>query len=590
MNNRSGLFTFLLFLLLLAMIVLQVLSMIQSDRLYERLNFLLENATSRSDYGSSVRRDEQTAPAKIEPNLTAESAEKYPGDEGDWLIWGFGGEVRTLNLLNTDRTLDTRDIVSGNIIETLFTQDLDTDKAKLKPKLAEKMDISENGLEITITLKKNIYFSDGVPITADDVIFTYQTIMNPGIDCAELRSYLNNITDVIKLDDHTVKFLIKERYWQTLEVVGEFYVFPKHIYQFKDPNEFNKQISNPIGSGPYIFEKWDVGQQIVLKRNENYWDKKPNIKKVVFKFISNATAELQALRSHDIDIFEPGSEQVTDMPKNPDFAKEFSTKIFWDPSFGYWYIGWNEQRPFFKDRRVRQAMTCLTNRKEIVETQTRGKGAVVTGTFYIYGRQNDPNIQPWPYDPQKAAKLLDEAGWKDHDGDGIRDKDGIPFRFKFSYPAGNTSSEQMSRLLKDDAAKVGIEVIPNPIEGSIFIGNINDRNFDAVELMWAGVIEEDPYQVFHSSQIQGRGNNFVSFNNPQADKLIEQARRELNDEKRYALYHQFHRILHEEQPYTFLMTRPRYYFIDKRFENVIVHKLGVDPFEWYVPKEKQRYK
>jgi peptide/nickel transport system substrate-binding protein len=558
--------------------------MVQSDRLYERLNFLLENISSRSDY------DRQTAQSKIEPTLTAESTEKYPGDEGDWLVWALTGEIRTLNLLSVDADLDTRYIVDSTIIESLFTQDPDTDKIKLKPKLAEKMDVSENGLEITIKLKNNIYFSDGVPVTADDVIFTFRTIMNPKIDCADIRNYMENITDVARLDEHTVKFILKERYWKTIETVGEFYVFPKHIYQFKNPDEFNKRISNPVGSGPYIFERWDVGQQIVLKRNENYWGKKPNIKKIVFKFITNATAAIQALRSHDIDMFEPGSEQVTEAPKDPQFAKEFKTIIFWDPTFGFWYFGWNEQRPFFKDRRVRLAMTYLTDRQAMVAQLTRGKGAVVTSSFYIYGRQNDPNIKPWPYDPQKAAQLLDETGWIDHDGDGIRDKDGIPFRFKHSYPAGIITYEQAARLLKDDAAKVGIEVTPNPAESSILQGNMNDRNFDSLEAAWGGVIEEDPYQIFHSSQIQGRGNNFVFFNNPQADKLIEQARRELNEEKRYALYHQFQRILHEEQPYTFLMTRPRYYFIDKRFENVIVHKLGIDLFEWYVPKEKQRYK
>lgn len=570
---------FLLFLLLLAMIILQILSMIQSDRLYERLNFLLENISSR-----------QYAPPKIEPNLTAGSAEKYPGDEGDWLVWDVMADPRTLNLLSVDADMTTRYIVDSTIIESLFTQDLDTDKIKLKPKLAEKMDISEDGLEITIKLKDGIYFSDGVPVTADDVIFTFETIMNPKIDCADIRNYFDNITSVVKLDKRRVKFVMKERYWKTVSMIGGFYVFPKHIYQFKNPDEFNKRISNPIGSGPYIFERWDVGQQIVLKRNENYWGKKPNLKKIVFKFITNATAALQALRSHDTDMFEPGSEQVTDMPKNPEFAEEFKTIIFWDPTFGFWYIGWNQQRPFFKDRRVRQAMTCLTDRDGMVAQLTRGKGAVVTSSFYIYGRQNDPNIKPWPYDLQKAAALLDEAGWKDHDGDGIRDKDGIPFRFKHSYPAGIISYEQMARLLKDDAAKVGIEVIPNPLEPSILQGNINDRNFDSVEANWGGVIEEDPYQLFHSSQIQKRGSNFVSFNNRQADKLIEQARRELNEEKRYALYHKLQRILHEEQPYTFLMTRPRYYFIDKRFENVIVHKLGINQFEWYVPKEKQRYK
>ncbi len=577
MNERSGWFTFLLFLLLLAMLVLQVLSMIQSDRLYERLNFLLENVSSRQAVQSKT-------------DSVPDSGQKYPGDEGDWLIWALQGEIRTLNLLSVDADMSTRYIVDSTIIESLFTQDLDTDKVKLKPKLAEKMDISQDGLEIIVTLKDDIYFSDGVPVTADDVIFTFETMMNPKIDCADLRNYFENITGVVKLDDRRVKFVMKERYWKTIGAIGTFYVFPKHIYEFKDPDEFNKRISNPVGSGPYVFEKWDVGQQAVLKRNENYWGKKPNLKKLVFKFISNAVAALQALRSHDIDMFEPGSEQVTDMPKDPQFAKEFETVIFWEPTFGFWYIGWNQQRPFFKDRRVRQAMTCITNRDAMVAQLTRGNGAVVTGPFYIYGRQNNPDIQPWPYDLQKAAQLLDEAGWKDTDGDGIRDKDGIPFRFKHSYPAGSVSSEQIARLLKDDAAKVGVEVVPNPVEWSIYLGNLHDRNFDSAEAMWGGVIEEDPYQIFHSSQIQGRGSNYVSFNNPAADKLIEQARRHLDEEKRYKLYHKFHKILHEEQPYTFLMTRPRYYFIDKRFENVIVHKLGIDPFEWYVPKEKQRYK
>jgi peptide/nickel transport system substrate-binding protein len=581
MNGRSGWFAFLLFLLILAVILLQFLAMIQSDRLYERLNVLLDAVSGQR---------QAVTESKHEPNSTTQSANKYPGDQGDWLVWGLGGEVRTLNLLSVDSDMSTRNIVDSPIIESLFTQDLDTDKVKLKPKLAEKMDISENGLEITITLKDGPHFSDGVPVTADDVIFTFETIMNPKVDCSDLRLYFDNVTSVVKLDQRRVKFVLKERYWKTIGTIGGFWVFPKHIYQFTDPNEFNKRITNPVGSGPYVFESWDVGQQVILKRNENYWDKKPNINKIVFKFISNATALLQAMRSHDIDIFEPGSEQVTEMPKNPEFAKEFKTIVFWEPTFGYWYIAWNEQRPYFKDKKVRQAMTLLTDRKAMVETLTRGKGAMVTGPFYIYGRQNDPNVQPWPYDPKKAAKLLDEAGWKDRDGDGIRDKDGVPLRFKFTYPAGNTSSEQMARLLKDDAAKVGIEVIANPTEWSIFIGTLNDRNFDAAESMWGGVVEDDPYQLFHSSQIQGRGSNYVSYNNPQADKLIDQARRELDETKRYALYHQLHRLLHDEQPYTFLMTRPRYYFIDKRFENVTVHKLGIDTFEWYVPKEKQRYK
>jgi len=137
---------------------------------------------------------------------------------------------------------------------------------------------------------------------------------------------------------------------------------------------------------------------------------------------------------------------------------------------------------------------------------------------------------------------------------------------------------------------VGIEVIPDPYEWSVFIQRLQDREFDAVNLAWHGGLAQDPYQIWHSSQIGNRGSNYVGFNNPEADAIIEEARRTLDDEKRNKLYQRFHRIIHEEQPYTFIYTRPEQRFLDRRFENVIIHKLGLDGHEWYVPKEKQRYK
>jgi peptide/nickel transport system substrate-binding protein len=264
--------------------------------------------------------------------------------------------------------------------------------------------------------------------------------------------------------------------------------------------------------------------------------------------------------------------------------------LYWRPSFGYNYIGWNEARAFFKDRRVRLAMTYSVNRPAIVEYIQKGYGKVITGPFYIYGKQNDPNIKPWPFDLEKAKQLLDEAGWIDHDGDGIRDKDGVTFRFKLSYPSGSETAERIIKMIKDDTARIGVDVIPDPVEWSIFLERLNRGDFDAAFSGWGGTIESDPYQIFHSSQIQNRGNNRVGFSNAEADKLMEEARRTLDPDKRYELYHQFDRVIHEEQPYTFLVTRPSYTLLDKRFENAKVHKLGIDFLEWYVPKDKQRYK
>lgn len=240
---------------------------------------------------------------------------------------------------------------------------------------------------------------------------------------------------------------------------------------------------------------------------------------------------------------------------------------------------------------MRLAMTYLVDREMICKHLLKNPDAKVpTGTFYIYGRQGDPNIQPWPYDPQMARKLLDEAGWVDHDGDGIRDKDGVPFKFRYMIGSGVTLHEQIAKLVKDEAAKVGIEVTLDPYEWSIFSQRLLDRQFDAVNLAWGGAVEEDPYQIWHSSQIGNRGSNYVGFRNAEADSLIEEARKTLDEGKRNELYHRFHRILHEEQPYTFVYTRPEQRFLDRRFENVKVHKLGLDTLEWYVPKEKQRYK
>lgn len=582
MNGRSGAFKFFLFLFLGVIITIQVLSMVQADRLYERLNALVRRLDSSP-----------ITPARtIEKPVSEKSPifQEYPGDEGDWLICVEIGEPRTLNPISVENSIEARDIYSRNIIEPLFYYDLDYDGVKLVSVLAESMEVSEEKLEITVVLKKNIWFSDGVPVTADDVIFTYETMMNPEVDAADLRNYYNNVKEVVKIDDKTVKFILKELYWQTVESVGVFDVLPRHIYKFSDPKQFNARRSNPMGSGPYIFDKWDVGQQVILRRNDNYWGKKPKLNRLVFKFISNSSAALQALRSHDIDTLEPSSEQFFELSNDEQFKKDFYTLSYWRPSHGYSYIGWNQTREFFKDRRVRLAMTHAINRPAIVEYIQKGYGKIVTGPFYIYGKQSDPNIKPWPFDLERAKQLLDEAGWRDTDGDGIRDKDGLPFRFKLSYPSGNETYERIIKMLKDDAAKIGVDMIPDPVEWSIFLDRMNRRVFDAASSGWGGTIESDPYQLFHSSQIKGRGNNYVGFDNAEADSIIEQARRTLNPEKRYELYHRLHRIIHEEQPYTFLVTRPTYTLLDKRFENVKVHKLGIDFLEWYVPKDKQKYK
>ncbi|MHC5061880.1 MAG: peptide-binding protein [Planctomycetota bacterium] len=571
-NNRRAA-TFLLLLVLAIIISLQIMAMVRSNRLSKRINEVVD---AWADVGQiSVVSDT--------------TANEYPGDEGDWLIWAMHVEPKTLNPFSVDSDIYARWITARNIFESLLVYDWD--QLRFVPWLAQKYEVSPNGLEITFHLRQDIYFSDGVPVTSEDVIFTYETIINPEVDAAAMANFYIDVDKVVKIDDRVVKFYMKKPYFKALEVVGfwDVGILPKHIYKFTDPGLFNKRVSNPIGSGPYLFEKWAVGNEVVLRRNDNYWGRKPKLKKFIYKFIPNNIASLQALRSHQVDMMIPDMEQFADLLTDEEFNKEFNCVSYWNPGAPFYYLGWNQNTPFFSDRRVRLAMTHIVNRQQVVSQLLKGQAETITGPFYLKGNQNDPDIKPWPYDLQKARTLLDEAGWIDTDGDGVRDKNGIPFRFKFMYSSHYILYQRIAKLLKDEAAKVGIEVIPDPYEWSVVIGRLTDRKFEAMIMGWGGELIEDFYQIFHSSQIENRGSNYVAFRNDQADTIMEKIRITMDEAERDRLSRQLHRILHDQQPYTFLYARPTFRLVDKRFANTVVHKLGFNYLEWYVPKELQKY-
>ncbi|MBW8034537.1 MAG: hypothetical protein FVQ79_02420, partial [Planctomycetes bacterium] len=484
MNNRSGLSMFILFLFLAAIIAIQVLSMIQMDRQYEHLNRVIKVVENISFVSSSG----QTGAGK------ASGEDKYPGDEGDWLVWRLEGEPSTLTYAHASSGGYTARIVTGTIFEALLEYDID--KYVYKPLLAESYEVAEDKLSVTFKIKQEACFSDGHPVTTDDVIFTFNMIMDPNTDTASHATYLNIIKDVVKIDDKTVKFIMKEVHFKSVSYAGMIEIYPKHIYEYDDAKEFNDRISDPVGSGPYVFVRWNVGSDVVLRRNENYWGKKPNIEKIVYKFINNDTAAIQALRAHEVDYLRPLPDQYQDLSNDESFTKDFNCLSYWAPDVGYFWIGWNQDRPFFKDRKVRLALTHLIDREMICKGLLKNPEVIVpTGPFYSKGPQNDPSIKPWPYDPEKGKQLLDEAGWIDTDGDGVRDKDGVPFRFKYTIVASLDLHTQMARLVKDSLAKVGIDVIPDPYEGSIFFLRVKDRKFDAINMAWGGGLAADPYQV-----------------------------------------------------------------------------------------------
>ena len=516
-----------------------------------------------------------------EPMTTALPEDVGDPVDGDWLLTRLPAEMDHLNPYTIS------DAYASGINSLIFDGLLDrnNETLEMEPNLAEAWEISEDKLEYTFYLREELIFSDGEPLTAHDVKFSFDTMMNPEHDTAFMRNYYKDVTDCEVIDERTVRFTCSIPYFRHLVMLGAFEIIPEHIY---GEGDFNNHPNNrrPIGSGPYVFERWDTGQQVVLARNERYWGEKPHILKRVYKIISDENAAFQVLSRGNLDNMNLSAEQWVNRANTARFEAQFNKFAFYAPSYSY--IGWNSRRPQFSDRRVRRALTMLLDREEIAEHIYYGLAIPVTGNFFIDSPEYNQDITPVPFDPAQAIELLEEAGWKDTTGDGVRDKDGVAFRFELLIVSASVQAEQIATVFQEQLRRAGIVMTIRPLEWATFTQSIDGRNFDACMLGWSMPPDPDPYQVWHSSQAEA-GSNYVGFNNPEADQLIEKARETFDRDERIVMYHRFHEILHEEQPYTFLFCRKNLLAVDRRFHGIVMYPFGPDSKEWWVPEALQRY-
>lgn len=510
---------------------------------------------------------------------------KQPGERvyGDWLVRDLSAEPATLNPITaTDAYAGS---VNNYIYETLLKRD--EKSLQLVPVLADRWDISADHLSYTFYLKKNIKWSDGHRFTAKDVLFSFDRIMDPKVDAAPLRGYYQDIEKVEAPDDYTVRFHYRIPYFLALEMCGGIPIVPAHL--FKKGEDFNSSPIGrlPVGTGPYKLISWKTGSEIVLVRNDDYWGEKPAIDRIIFKIITDSTVALQVLKQGGLDMMGLDPVQWARETQNNRFTANFRKLSYYQPQFSF--IGWNCRRAIFSDKRVRRAMTMLVPRELILEKILFGLGAVVSAPFYINSPDYDKNIKPFPYDPKAALALLKSAGWNYPRGGFVLEKNGKPFQFEFLIPAGAKLPLQIATILKEELHEIGIEMSIQRLEWAVFLQKINDDDFDGCTLGWALGWENDPYQIWHSSQAVKGGSNFVGFRSAEADKLIMDARQEFDPEKRRKMYYRLEEIIHDEQPYTFLFTTKALVTVSKRFQNVVVYPMGLAPLYWWVPKAVQKY-
>lgn len=560
---------------------------------------LRQGVTVAGSGGSGAAADAAGVPKAFQRAYAVTQRPDYA--EGDWIVQAFGTGLKTITpLVSSDAYASD---VQNYVQESLLTRDPDT--LDWQGLIAKSWTVSDDGLRFVFQLRNDVTFSDGKPLTAHDVAFTFAFTMDAAIAAPRARAYFDKIASVTATSDFEVVFQFKEPYFDALSLAGGMAVMPKHFYEpyLKEPNTFNESKGLLLGSGPYRLKdpsSWtpDLGM-VELETNPRYWGVvKPPYKRLLWKIIQNDSARLTTYRNGQIDNYSARPVEYQKLLDDPELIAQSQRFEYMSPVAGYSYIGWNQARDGkatrFADVRVRRAMTLLTDQQRIIKDIFLGYGEPAISPFQSWSKQHDPQLQPQMFDLDKAQALLKEAGYDDRDGDGVLENAaGEPFKFELVYFQDNEDSKRMVLLLKDLFARAKVQLEPKPTEWAVMLDLIKKKDFDAITLGWTSGIETDIYQMFHSSQTVVDGDNFINYKNEKLDKLIEQARATVDDSKRMPLWQECERIMVEDQPYTFLLRRKSLVFIDKRFQNMLITKTGLNfsglPVEHYVPKAAQRY-
>lgn len=498
--------------------------------------------------------------------------------------------------------------VYGRRVVEMVTESLGTFDPKtlrMRGLLAEAWQYDPGGMWLRVKIRDEARYSDGAPVLAEDVRWTYHDLLfNPLIEAERFRSVYNAIDRVEVIGDPAtskiVEFAFKSPRFDNLEQAFGFRILPKHIYErwVESPTRFNQSTSLTVGSGPFRFavvdpdNQWTPGNDIVLVRNEQYWGPRPPLGSYRISVIRDYASKLINFNNGTGDMMRPNSEQFVSQRRDPRFLERADARMWFNMRGGYSFIAWqcglrNGQRLTpFHDKRVRQAMTMLLDRDRIRRDISKNLARPATGPFLSSTPQANPDIEPWPFDPQRAMALLAEAGWTPRADGRLVNEQGTPFTFEFTFAGGNPGTEQMANFMRSELARYGIAMSFNIIDWSVLTDLLNRRDFDAITFGWSpGSPESDPYQIWHSDNIANQGDNFIQWSNPEADRLIDKGRKTLDTEERMKVWHQLHSVFHEEQPYTFLNESPWLYFTSKRAGNFQEYPSGVEYYEFWVGRE-----
>ena len=530
---------------------------------------LLGSACQVSDPGS--------APA-------ARTASSAPAN-GDVLVIPIDSDPPSLDFVGCSDTLCR--MVARFVADTLVDEG---ERLENVPRLAESWELREGGKEVVFHLRKGVRWHDGAPFSAADVLFTYRRTIDPasGAHAADL---FQEISEVSAPDALTVKVRYREPTVLALEAWKVVSIVPEHLLRAVPPGTRDPARA-PVGTGPFRFVRWTRGREIVLQANPDYFLGRAHLDGLVLRVTPSLATQFQALLTGDTDWSAIPPAEWTGSAASQDFLRRF--RRFEYPSLFVFYIAWNGRSPLFADPRVRTAMTLLLDRSGFVAKAYGGAGVAAASTFHPGQIGFDERNAPLPYDPARAAELLDAAGWK-REAAGARRRGGKPFRFTLLIFQGAQVQQQIASLLSDSLARQGITLDIRVLDFPALLDRLHRRDFDAALSGWGLTTDPDPTTFFHSDPKLGIS-NYAGYSNPEMDRLLDEGRHALEPEKRRRIYARVQEILSRDQPYTFLFFPLSRIAMDRRFEGVSDAGLSSPlkpypgPLRWFVPAANQKRK
>ncbi len=502
---------------------------------------------------------------------------------GDAIVEGSIGDVSGfLTAVTTDASSHE---AAGYVFSGLVRYDKDL---KLEGELAESWEVSPDGKRITFHLRKGVKWHDGAPFTSDDVMFTYRKMIDPSTPTAYGEDF-KQVKRAGAPDPHTFVVEYARPFAPALASWG-MHMLPKHLLE-KHPDISKSPLNKkPVGTGPYRFVEWKTGEKVVFDASPDYFEGKPYIARVITRVIPDQATMFLELKSGGVDIMALTPPQYVRQTETAEFRKSFNKYKY--TASGYTYLGFRLSHPWFREKRVRQAIAHAADKKALIDGVLLGLGQEATGPYKPGTWAHNPNVRRYPHDPGRARALLAEAGWKGKDKDGILRKDGQRFEFTVLTNAGNEARAKTAAILQQNLAEVGIAMKIRTVEWAAFINEfIDKRKFDAVILGWNITPDPDQFDIWHSSKTGPKELNHVGFSNPEVDRLLDEGRGTFDLEKRKKAYFRIQEILAEEQPYVFLYVPEALPVVHHRFRGIVPAPAGItyNFVKWYVPAALRKH-